>query len=288
MLRLVARHSLPWSLAAILLGAATVPVSAQSLVPPGELDRIVGRIALYPDPLLANVLSAATYSDQIPEAAHWADHHHYLTGSTLAAAISSDRLWWDPSVQSLLPFPSVLEMMAADMNWTTQLGNAVLMQRGDVMDAVQRMRHKAWDFGYLRSNAQVQVGNGPFISILSPRVEFMVVPAYDPAVVFFAPRPGFVVGTAIGFGYGAALGPTFRPWGWGSVHIAWDSHFWYIQDHTWNRTWATRTTYVHNYGLPHYDAARRAESHELIERSAKEREAPHMGHERAAEEHHHK
>ncbi len=66
------------------------------------------RVALYPDPLLSQILAAATFPDQIPDAARWADQHHYLTGDALARAISDDRLPWDPSVQSLLPFPSVL------------------------------------------------------------------------------------------------------------------------------------------------------------------------------------
>jgi Protein of unknown function (DUF3300) len=87
---------------------------------PAELDKLVSRIALYPDPLLAQILAAATYPDQIPDAAKWADEHHYLTGDDLARAITEDHLPWDPSVQALLPFPSVLEMMASDMDWTTQ------------------------------------------------------------------------------------------------------------------------------------------------------------------------
>src|ERR1700720_2310298 len=93
--------------------------------PPGELDRLVQRVALYPDPLLAQVLSASTFADEIPDAAKWADQHHYLTGDALARAITEDQLPWDPSVQALLPFPSVVEQMARDINWTTQLGNAV-------------------------------------------------------------------------------------------------------------------------------------------------------------------
>ena len=73
---------------------------------PGQLDKLVARIALYPDSLLAQVLAAATYPDQIPEAARWADQHHYLTGQALANAIQADHLPWDPSVQALLPFPT--------------------------------------------------------------------------------------------------------------------------------------------------------------------------------------
>jgi len=76
---------------------------------PEQLDKLVARIALYPDSLLAQVLVAATYPDQIPDAARWADQHHYLTGQALANAIQADHLPWDPSVQALLPFPSVLE-----------------------------------------------------------------------------------------------------------------------------------------------------------------------------------
>jgi Protein of unknown function (DUF3300) len=95
---------------AVVLGQAPPPA-----YPPQELDRLVSRIALYPDPLLSQILAAATFPDQVPDAAQWADQHHYLTGDALARAISDDHLPWDPSVQALLPFPSVLDMMASDM-----------------------------------------------------------------------------------------------------------------------------------------------------------------------------
>ena len=137
---------------AVLVVLAVVPVlslaqdtPAPSFTPE-QLDKLVARIALYPDSLLAQVLAAATYSNQIPDAARWADQHHYLTGQALADAIQEDHLPWDPSVQALLPFPSVLEMMANDMSWTTDLGNAFLSQQQAVMDAVQRERKKAWDY----------------------------------------------------------------------------------------------------------------------------------------------
>jgi hypothetical protein len=90
------------------------------LFTPEELDRLVSRSALYPDPLLTQILTASTFPDQIPEAADWADEHHYLTGPELAEAIEADHLSWDPSVLALLPFPSVLDMMASDMAWTTE------------------------------------------------------------------------------------------------------------------------------------------------------------------------
>src|ERR1019366_2809721 len=132
---------------------------------PDELDRIVSRIALYPDPLLSQTLAAATFPEQIPDAARWADQHHYITGEALARTINDDRLPWDPSVQALLPFPRVLDMMASDPGWTSQLGNAFLSQQPQVMDAVQRMRRRARDYGYLRTGPQVVVSNGPYIEI---------------------------------------------------------------------------------------------------------------------------
>ena len=127
----------------ILAVLAVAPLFAQAppppppMLPPPELDHLVSRIALYPDPLLAQILAAATYSNDIPDAAGWSDQHHYLTGQALADAIAADQLPWDPSVQALLPFPSVLDMMASDMNWTTRLGDAFMAQQQDVMDAVQ-------------------------------------------------------------------------------------------------------------------------------------------------------
>ena len=152
------------------------PPSQPALFPPAELDRIVSPIALYPDPLLAQVLAAATFPAEIPEAARWADEHHYLTGMQLTAAIAADRLPWDPSVQALLPFPSVLDMMASTMPWTQELGEAFLAQRDGVMDAVQRMRQKAKQYGYLQSNAQITVSRGPYIEILPVNPDYIVVP----------------------------------------------------------------------------------------------------------------
>src|ERR1700683_3012114 len=142
---------------------AACPTFAQAPPPtrsPAELDQLVSRIALYPDSLIAQILAGATYPDQIPDAARWADQHHYLTGQDLANAIQADQVPWDPSVQALLPFPSVLDLMASDMNWTSNIGNAFLAQQQDVMDAVQRERQRAQSFGYLRSNAQIVVGGG--------------------------------------------------------------------------------------------------------------------------------
>lgn len=281
--------------AGLVLTALAVTAFAQAppppTLPPPQLDTLTGRIALYPDPLVAQILAAATYPDQIGPAAMWSDQHHYLTGQALANAIMADQLPWDPSVQALLPFPSVLEMMASDMNWTQAIGNAFLVQQPDVMDSIQRNRVKARDFGYLRSNAQIVVGGGPYITIMPANPAFMVVPYYDPAVVFFAPRPGFAIGGAISFRFGVTLGAFFTPWGWGPNlfgRFDWGAHAVFINAHPWGRTWANRLTYVHPYeGVRRYPAGavRPPEGHALHARSQAEREAASHGRAAPREEH---
>jgi hypothetical protein len=256
--------------------AALPPPQAPPVYPPAELDRIVSPIALYPDPLLAQVLAASTYADQIPDAARWADEHHMLAGPAMTSAIAADQVPWDPSVQALLPFPSVLDMMASAMPWTQELGNAFLAQHADVMDAVQRMRRQAASFGYLRSNPQVVVSTGPYIEILPVNPAFVVVPYYNPAVVFVAPRPGFRVATAVGFGYGVSVGAVWGPWGWGATHFAWATHGVIVANAPWGRTWANRVTYVHPYTVRRYDA-RAVEGHQATPRSATERRSQWTG-----------
>ncbi len=171
-------------------------------------------------------------------------------------AISADQLPWDPSVQALLPFPSVLAMMASDMNWTTQVGNAFMAQQQDVMDAVQRLRQEAHNFGYLRSNGSVVVSGGPYIAITPVNPGLVYVPYYDPAVVFYAPRPGFFIGGAIRFGYGINIGVAFRPWGWGYNRFDWGRHTIFVNNSPWRRNWVDRGHYVHPYTIHRYTAPR--------------------------------
>lgn len=269
---------------ALIVTTGLVSIAAFAQAPPSygpaDLERLVSRVALYPDALLAQVLAAATYPDQIPDAARWAGSHHYLRGDDLARAIQADMLPWDPSVQALLPFPSVLDLMASDPNWTSDLGNAFLAEPDGVMDTVQRERRRAWDYGYLRSGPQVVVTNGPYIVIAPANPAFVVVPAYDPLVVYAPPRPGFFVGGAIHFGYGVTLGVAFRPWGWGYNRFAWNTHTVIINNAPWRRTWAARPAYIHPYAVPRYQPERRVEDHPLRERTQNERDAARLGRER--------
>jgi hypothetical protein len=273
------------ALAALLCFIPATPALAQDApyYSPEQLDHMVSRIALYPDPLLAQVLAGATFPDQIPDAARWADQHRYMSGGELAEAINYDQLPWDPSVQALLPFPSVLDMMASDMRWTEELGDAFLGNQQEVMYAVQRMRQRARDYGYLRSNPQVVVTSGPYITIVPARPDYVVVPVYDPVVVYERPRPGFFIGAAIGYRFGVTLGVAFRPWGWGYNRIGWNERVVVINNTPWRRTWINRHEYVHPYTVrrvvvvdhDHDRDWRERERHEAERREAERREHEH-------------
>jgi hypothetical protein len=281
--RKVSRRLFGSALAFLLCAAIPAVSQAQTRVGQNEMEKLVARVALYPDALLAQVMMAASYPDQIPEAAKWSDQHHYLSGAVLAKAIADDHLSWDPSVQALLPFPTVLDLMAGDMAWTSSFGTAVLVQRNDVMEAVQRMRHKASQFGYLKSTPQLAVGqSGIYITIRPILPDGMLVPIYDPAIAFAAPAPGLVVGTVVNLTVRATLGPAFRPW-WSHVSVSWEAHYWFVGEQRWDRTWANRMTYVPRSTVPRYTAAKRVEGHELIVRSEKEKTDDRLGQARAEE-----
>ncbi len=231
------------------------PVDQQGPPPapiaPQQLDQVVSRIALYPDPLLAQVLTASTYGNEIADAANWADAHSNLTGEALGQAVQTDNLPFDPSILALLPFPSVLDTMARDPAWTAQLGDAVLSQRQDVMDAVQRMRQQARQYGYLQSNQYDNVvDDGGYVEIQPLNPAFVYVPVYDPRIVFYAPRPGFVIGGAIRFGPAITIGTSFGRYGWFGAGFGWSSHAILIDRRPWGRTWVNRGVYAHPYARP--------------------------------------
>jgi Protein of unknown function (DUF3300) len=231
--------------------AAPPPMPPGPLLTEKQLENLVARIALYPDPLLAQILTSSTYWNEIPEAAAWANEHSYLKGDALADAIRADNLQWDPSVLALIPFPSVLNLMAQDLAWTEQLGNAVLTRRADVMDAVQRLRKKAREFGYLRTNPYCTVvENDGYIEIFPVNPAYIYVPTYDPLVVFAAPRPGFFVGGAIGWGPAVVITAGFFPWGWAHPYFGWRAHAIFFDATPWGRVWANRGYYFQPYSHP--------------------------------------
>src|SRR5436190_3380690 len=199
----------------------------------GKLDSLVAPIALYPDPLLAQTLAASTYPLEIIQLQQWMDRNKNLQGKALADAVAKQP--WDPSVQSLVEFPDVVQRMAGNIQWTTDLGNAFLAHQSDVMDAVQSMRAKAQGTGNLKTSAQSVVktetvsSGKQVIEIQQANPDVVYVPSYDSTVVYGAAPveypyypytyPGYMPGTALAWGAGIALGAAaWGAWGgnWGN------------------------------------------------------------------------
>jgi Protein of unknown function (DUF3300) len=154
--------------------APRTPAKAGTFLPE-ELEQMVAPIALYPDPLLVQVLMASTYPLEIVEAARWSKANPSVTGDAVADALQ-DRDW-DPSVKSLATFPDVLAMMDEKIDWTQKLGDAFLAQQTEVMDAVQRLRAKAHTEGTLMSSKEQTVTVEP----AAPAPAAQAAPAGDPA-----------------------------------------------------------------------------------------------------------
>jgi hypothetical protein len=189
-----------------------------------QLEQLVAPIALYPDALVAQILGASTFPDQIAVANNWLQQNKSLTGTPLMEAV--DKQQWDPSVKALTQFPSVLDNMAKNLSWTSSLGEAYHTQAADIMTAVQTLRAKAKAAGNLKSGSQITVvQQSPQTIVIQPtNPQVVYVPQYNPAVVYGAPvtTPGYstaaVVGTAVlAFGVGIAVGAAINNscCGWG-------------------------------------------------------------------------
>lgn len=210
-----------------------LPLSAQAQnYTEAELDTLVSTIALYPDPLLVQVLTASTYGDQIPAANMFAQSHKNLKGQALADAIEKAEMGYDPSVQALIPFPDVLNMMDKYAAWCNQLGEAMDSQKEDVMAAVQRMRRKAYDYGHLQTNENVKVVVDTVVAIQPAKVEYVYVPVYNPRVVYYTPYSGVVY---VNYGSGIYLGSYFGEWGWGTCWFDWNYRVMYVRNYSWYR-----------------------------------------------------
>src|SRR5580658_9282486 len=197
-------------------------------IPNDQLDSLVAPIALYPDPLLAQVLAASTYPLEIVQLQQFLEKHKDLKGQALTDAVQKED--WDPSVQAMAAFPDLVKQLFDGIKWTTDLGNAFLAQQSDVMDAVQRMRVKAQSAGNLKSTEQqtvetkvVETKTVVVIQQANPQVVY--VPSYNPVVVYgppvypypaiyYPPPSYYAAGVAIAFGVGLAIGSYYHG-GWG-------------------------------------------------------------------------
>jgi hypothetical protein len=235
---LAAQH--PYTFAQQPQSAAGSQQKSQKAATPAQLESLVAPIALYPDPILSQVLVASTYPIEIVEAGRWLGGHSNLKNKDLVDAAAKQP--WDASVQALVVLPDVLKRLDQDIGWTTDLGNAFLAQEQGVMDAIQRLRRKASDAGALQSTKEQTVttaneNNQSYIEIQPASTQVVYIPQYNPVAVwgpppayypypsiYYPPVPStgaFVAASAISFGVGMAVGAMWAGgggwggWGWG-------------------------------------------------------------------------
>jgi hypothetical protein len=171
------------ALAAAPLPTVYGPTPTQTMLTPQQLDQLVAPIALYPDPLLTDILAASTYPAQIVEAQRFVASNGGLDAAALAEAASAHH--WDPSVQALLPFPQVLAQLDGNLEWTDQLGHAFITQQADVLNAVQALRQDAERAGTLQNTPQQSVVNeGDDITINPPSAQEVYLPSYNAGCVY--------------------------------------------------------------------------------------------------------
>jgi uncharacterized membrane protein YgcG len=222
--------SVPGGLAFQAGGSPPVPQAAKQSAE--QLQDLVAPIALYPDALVAQILAAATYPEQIVEAGKWMETHKNLQGEKLAKEVNKES--WDPGVKALTQFPAVLANMNQNLAWTSELGDASVNQPQDLNQAVQTMRQRAQQAGNLKTTPQQTVNtSGNTIAIQPAAPEVVYVPQYNPWLAYgeplavfpgWYPYPGlFWDGPGIGFGLGFGIG-LFAGFGWGWNHWGYDWH----------------------------------------------------------------
>ena len=247
--------------------AAGMPEQRQAvpLLSPEQLNNMVAPVALYPDPLLSQVLSASTYPLELVEAQQWLGQNSNLKGTQLVEA--AKRQNWDPSVQALVVFPNALALLANDIRWTTDLGNAFLAQQADVMSAVQRMRARAQANGKLTTTPQqvvsVAAQDGQnVIEIMPANPQVIYVPVYRPSYIWGAPAWGaypdlwYPSGFSVGYGFGpgyymSSYYPSWGGWGGWGWGFGWSGGSMYLNAgffHTYGYRGAGYGGYYGGYG----------------------------------------
>jgi hypothetical protein len=225
--------------------SAPAPQSAE------QIQGLVAPIALYPDALVAQVLSAATFPDQVALAQNWLLEHKSLTGQALMLEV--DKQTWDPSVKALTAFPTVLDNMAKNLAWTSELGEVYHFQAKDVMTAVQTLRAKAKAAGNLKTTSQMTVvQQSPTTIVIEPaNPQVIYVPQYNPTVIYGTPYvvPGYTAGevaaaSVLSFGAGIAIGAMMaggccHTWGWSTWNVNWHGGAVYYGGHPYygSATW---------------------------------------------------
>jgi len=234
------------------------PTATNATPTADQLYQLVAPIALFPDNLVAQVLAASTFPDQVSAAYQWVQQNSKLKGQDLMQAANNQP--WDASVKGLTQFPDVLQQMATNLSWTSALGDAYYNDSQSVMNAVQVMRQKAYQSGNLKSNQQQTVsvqnqaaGSGappasgqaqttivqapPQTIVIQPAQPTVVyVPTYNPTAVYGAPVPAYpgystgamiatgVLSFGVGIAVGAAMSGGCCGWGWNSWGCGWHNN----------------------------------------------------------------
>jgi hypothetical protein len=202
-------------------------VSAQQTFRQDELDALLAPVALYPDGLLIQVLMASTYPLEVVHADRFLKQNPGLHGDALDEAIAKKD--WDPSVQSLTAYPTVLAMMSDKLEWTERLGDAVLGDQARVMDTVQAMRKRAEAAGNLKSTSEQTVVKEKDTIIIEPsKTEYVYVPYYDYTVVYGAYAAAYYYyyeryygSTSVSVSYSRSYSISRSHWGW--AHADWNN-----------------------------------------------------------------
>jgi hypothetical protein len=210
-------------------GPAAANPTESAAMSASELQGLVAPIALYPDQLVAAILGAATFPDQVAVASYWLQQNKKLTGKDLTKEV--DKQTWDSSVKALTAFPTVLDNLAKNLAWTSSLGEAYHNQQADVMKAVQTLRAQAKEKGNLKTTSEITVvQQAPQTIVIQPaNPQIVYVPMYNPAVIYGYPyvTPGYSAGeiaaaSAISFGAGIAVGALMSgAWGWNTWGCDW-------------------------------------------------------------------
>jgi hypothetical protein len=253
--------------AALHVGRAQAQGTATPALTAAQLEQLVAPIALYPDPLLSQILMAATYPLEVVAAARWSQANPTVTGDALQTAMTSQP--WDPSVKALTAVPQTLQMMNDKLDWTQQLGDTFLAQQSEMLDAVQRLRARADANGELKSTPQQKVtktsrpAGQQQPSTAAPANVYVIeptnqdeyyVPVYDPGVVYgawpypdYAPfywyPPGYALGNVFSFAAGVFVGSAI--WGnvnWGLNRVQINP----LRYNSFNRTNISNTNWAHN------------------------------------------
>ena len=227
--------TLSWALLLATSPAGFAQEAQQAPYSSAQIDELVSPIALYPDALVAQILAASTYPDQVTEANTWVQANSGLNEAQRMEQANNQS--WDPSVKALTQFPSVLANMAQNLSWTSALGDAFYNQQQDVMNAIQKLRAQAKAAGNLKSTSQqtvtTETQSGQQVIVIQPASpEVVYVPVYNPTVVYGTPYypPGYSTGdlvaaSIISFGAGIAIGAAINGgccgWGWNSWGCGW-------------------------------------------------------------------